>query len=139
MRASNEFFNMSIDISIEDSNHFGLRCVILVKTFMTEYEALEPLVLALKNLLKSANLNDPYKGGLSSYGLILMIVSFLQHQKEKGKPIGIEGNNLGRLFLEFLWYYGLVFDQSKLIIFTYDPDNPEQSNEKEITDLNVYV
>lgn len=137
MVAHDEYFGMQIDISIEDNNHFGIKCVNLVKSFIAEYEALEPLVLALKNTLKSANLNDPYKGGLSSYGLILMIVSFLQHQKEKNKPIDLQGSNLGRLFLEFLWYYGLVFDQSKLIIYTYDPNNQDESSEKDMSDLNV--
>ena len=41
------------------------------------YECLKPLVLVLKQFIFSANLNDTYQGGLSSYGLILMIVSFL--------------------------------------------------------------
>jgi hypothetical protein len=27
---------------------------------MKEYESLEPLLFALKNILKNANLNDPY-------------------------------------------------------------------------------
>lgn len=137
MVAQEEYYNMQIDISIEDSSHLGIKCVDLVKNYLSLYEALEPLVLALKNMLKSANLNDPYKGGLSSYGLILMIVSFLQHQKEMNKPIDIQGTNLGRLFVEFLWYYGLVFDQSKLIIYTYDPNNQEETSEKDISDLNV--
>ena len=69
---------MLIDISIQDHRHYGLRCVELVKTFLKEYEVLEPIVLALKNILKWAGLNDPYTGGLSSYGLILLVVSFLQ-------------------------------------------------------------
>jgi non-canonical poly(A) RNA polymerase PAPD5/7 len=69
---------MQIDISIQDQKHYGLRCVELVRTFLKDYEVLEPIVLALKNILKLASLNDPYTGGLSSYGLILMVVSFLQ-------------------------------------------------------------
>jgi non-canonical poly(A) RNA polymerase PAPD5/7 len=95
----------------------------LVKTYLKEYEALEPLIYSLKNILKNSNLNDPYTGGLSSYGLILMIVSFLQSQLESKKPIKITDNNLGRLFLEFLWYYGIVFDHSKYVIYTYAPND----------------
>lgn len=63
---------------MQDNKHFGLKCVELVCSFIKEYEALEPLIFSLKNILKNANLNDPYTGGLSSYGLILMVVSFLQ-------------------------------------------------------------
>ena len=60
MTVSDEFNSMQMDISLQDSKHFGLKCVELVKSFMNEYEALEPLIFALKNLLKNANLNDPY-------------------------------------------------------------------------------
>ena len=126
-----EQFNlMSIDISIQDERHFGLKCVDLVKNFITQYESLKPLVLALKNILKKANLNDPYKGGISSYGLILMIVSFLQKQKKIGKDISITENNLGRLFYEFVNFYGLQFDPSKYIIIA-------RSNEDETEDINI--
>jgi DNA polymerase sigma len=60
INTTEEFNNMQIDISIQDGKHFGLKCVELVKTFMNEFEALEPLIFSLKNLLKNANLNDPY-------------------------------------------------------------------------------
>lgn len=58
--ASDEYNSMSMDISLQDNKHYGLKCVELVKSFMNEYEALEPLLFALKNVLKNANLNDPY-------------------------------------------------------------------------------
>jgi non-canonical poly(A) RNA polymerase PAPD5/7 len=60
MTSSEHHNSMHIDISIQDSKHYGLKCVDLVKSFMKEYEALEPLIFALKNILKNANLNDPY-------------------------------------------------------------------------------
>lgn len=60
LTVSDEFNNMQMDISLQDAKHFGLKCVELVKSFMNEYEALEPLIFSLKNLLKNANLNDPY-------------------------------------------------------------------------------
>ena len=58
--ASEEYNNMQMDISLQDGKHYGLKCVELVKSFMLEYAALEPLIFALKTLLKNANLNDPY-------------------------------------------------------------------------------
>ena len=48
-----------------------------------------------------------------------MVVSYLQSQLEAHKPIKIGDGNLGRLFLDFLCYYGLLFDHSKYVIFTY--------------------
>ena len=51
----------SVDISLQDKTHYGIKCVSLVLSFKEEYEVLLPLILALKNILKNANLNDPYK------------------------------------------------------------------------------
>jgi hypothetical protein len=52
-----------------------------------------------------------------------MVVSFLQSQQESKKSIKIADGNLGRMFLEFLFYYGLVFDHSKYVIYAYPPND----------------
>ena len=120
-----KYNNMSIDISIQDDKHFGLKCVDLVKQFINDYKSLKPLVLAIKNILKRANLNDPYKGGISSYGLILMIVFFLQKQKSTGIDISPGDNNcnLGKLFFEFIKFYAIFFESNKVIINLNDNSN----------------
>ena len=69
---------MKIDVTVQEPRHNGLKCVDLVREYLKQYECLKYLVLPLKQLIFDANLNDPYQGGLTSYGLILMIVSFLQ-------------------------------------------------------------
>ena len=51
----------SVDISLQDKSHYGIKCVSLVLSFKEEYEVFLPMILALKNILKQANLNDPYK------------------------------------------------------------------------------
>ena len=50
----------NVDISLQDNTHYGIKCVTLVLNYIKEYEVLLPMVLALKNILKQANLNDPY-------------------------------------------------------------------------------
>ena len=50
-----------MDISLQDKTHYGIKCVSLVLNLKEEYEVLLPMILALKNMLKNANLNDPYK------------------------------------------------------------------------------
>lgn len=50
----------------------------LVKEYLAENQLIEPLILVLKQMLKVWGFNDPYTGGLSSYALFLLIVSFLQ-------------------------------------------------------------
>ena len=132
--AIQKYNNMSIDISIQDEKHFGLKCVDLVNTFIKEYKSLKPIVLAIKNILKQANLNDPYKGGISSYGLILMIVYFFQKQKKSGIDIepGENNSNLGKLFFEFIQFYGIFFDQKKEIININNEMNNKIMNEFDI-------
>ena len=117
--------NIPIDISIQEENHFGLKCVELVKLYMNQYESLKPLVLSIKNILKRANLNDPYKGGISSYGLILMIIFFLKQQSFSGIDISLGENNsnLGFLFFNFLQFYSFEFEFGKNIIYIKDTMN----------------
>ena len=136
-----QYNNMSIDISIQDENHFGLRCVELVKNYIEEYKSLKPLVLAIKNILKKANLNDPYKGGISSYGLILMIVYFLQGQKSSGVDIspGENNCNLGKLFFNFLKFYALTFESNKTIIKINDGMNDKIFNEYDFYSSDLVI
>lgn len=109
--------HIQIDISIEDNTHYGLKCVDLVKQYLTEYEVLEPLVFATKTLLKLSYLNDPYKGGISSYGIILMIVAFLKKQKQ------VNMANAGNLFCDFLFYYGSNIPNNNYINVNPSTDN----------------
>ena len=128
--AIEKYNNMSIDISIQDEKHF-LKCVDLVKSFLKEYQSLKPLVLAIKNILKQANLNDPYRGGISSYGIILMIVYFFQKQKSSGIDIspGENNSNLGKLFFEFIQFYAIFFEPNKEIICLNNGINNKMFNE----------
>ena len=114
-----EYERMQIDISIQEDKHFGLKCVSLVKSYLNEYVVLEPLILALKTILKNANLNDPYTGGLSSYGLILMVVSFIQSKIDQNSYQEDEEDLLGKTFYGFLGHYGVNFDFNKYVILTY--------------------
>ena len=99
-----KYQNTMIDITMQTEQHFGIKCVNLVKEYLNKYEALEYLIFPLKTMLKMAELNDPYNGGLSSYALILMIVYFLKFEKNNGKNINID--NIGNLFYDFLFFYG---------------------------------
>ncbi len=71
---TNESGSIHMNISVQDDKHYGIKCVNLVKSYLNEYNVLRPLVLALKTILKNANLNNNNLGGLSSYGLILIVV-----------------------------------------------------------------
>jgi len=129
---SNDKFNFHVDISVENDKHFGLKTVELVKSYMKTYPVLEPIILALKTLLANGNLNNPYTGGLSSYGLILMVVSYIQSKIENQKYNSDSPTILGETFLNVLSHYGILFDFNKFIIITYPVNNDVMyDNEKE--------
>jgi non-canonical poly(A) RNA polymerase PAPD5/7 len=68
--------DVKVDISFNMSN--GVKSAELIKTFRKKFPALGKLVLVLKQFLLQRDLNEVFTGGISSYSLILMTVSFLQ-------------------------------------------------------------
>lgn len=97
-----------------------------MQEFLSENEVIEPLILVLKQCLKTSNQNDPYFGGLSSYALFLMLVSYLQACNVP-KTIA-SGVNFGKLLLDFLSFYG-HFDAEATGIYTFLPNKkPDRHN-----------
>jgi len=66
-----------VDITHLTDQHKGLECIQLVRHYLQVYPFMRPIVLCLKNLLKIHKLNDPYTGGLSSYGVILLVIGYI--------------------------------------------------------------
>lgn len=56
----------------------GLKCSETIKAFMQAEPLLRPLVLVIKVLVNVYGLSDPYKGGLGSYAITLMVIALLQ-------------------------------------------------------------
>ena len=128
---SNDKFDFHIDISEESEKHFGLKTVELVKSYLKAYSVLEPIILALKTLLNNGNLNNPYTGGLSSYGLILMVVSFIQSEIDNDKYNENSPNILGETFLNVLGHYGIFFDYNNYVIITYLVDESNDTSDRD--------
>lgn len=109
--AVEKYLHRKVDITLrefKDSKHNGEACVELIKDYIKAYKVFKPLILVLKQLIYNAKLYDPYQGGMSSYSLILMLVSYLQYKLffkvsiEPVRPI------LGILFVDFFNFYGSV-------------------------------
>ena len=98
-----------VDITFDDScssdygSHFGLSTLYLTKELQKLYPSLQYLVLVLKQFLYEHSLNSSYRGGLSSYSLILWVAALLNSMK-------IVPENLGELLVEFFKFYGNEFD-----------------------------
>ena len=125
---------INIDISLMSENHNGLACVDLVKAYLAESNIIEPLILIMKQMLKVWGFNDPYHGGLSSYALFLMIVSFLQ---EKKKPLQMNQVNLGEVLLELIKHYAELDTAQYAIACRMPGSNSETRNVYPNNDNNV--
>jgi len=105
-------YNLDIDICFDQPH--GPESADLMHRFMESMPPLRPLTFCLKYFLASREINRPYTGGIGSYLLQLMIVSFLQHRSRADLNRGYGGSgqhfNLGSLLLDFLELYGLDFN-----------------------------
>ena len=98
-----------VDISFNQES--GLKSARMIQQFIQDYPFLPKLVFVLKQFLYERNLHEVYYGGISSYSLILLLVSFLQlhprHAAAESNP------NLGVLLIEFFELYGRNFNYMK--------------------------
>ena len=103
---------VNVDISFNKSN--GVQAVKLIKHLINEFPVLPKLVLVLKHFLRMRDLNEVYTGGLSSYSLFLLCVSFLQlHPRCDARKPQV---NLAVLLIEFFELYGRSFSYTSTCI-----------------------
>ncbi|KAJ7731206.1 hypothetical protein B0H16DRAFT_204000 [Mycena metata] len=106
-----EYGSFSVDIGINNTD--GPRAIEVVNGYLSTMPALRPLILIVKGFLSQRKLNNAAHGGLGSYAVTCMCISFLQLNPSQrpqdyiDKPI--ETESLGSLFADFLFYYGASF------------------------------
>jgi non-canonical poly(A) RNA polymerase PAPD5/7 len=105
---------LKIDISF--NTVIGVKSAELIKKFLVEYPCLRPLVMVLKQFLIQRDFNEVWTGGIGSYSLILMTVSFLQLHARIDPTQPVEHVNLGVLLIEFFELYGRCFNYMKTAI-----------------------
>lgn len=108
LTSTEEFLNRKVDLTLReytDNQHSGENCVELVKGYIKTYPVFKPLALVLKQLIYEAKMNDTYQGGLSSYGITLMVVAYLQYKQFYNVSINIQEPNLGILFIDLFNFY----------------------------------
>ncbi|XP_052417164.1 terminal nucleotidyltransferase 4B [Carassius gibelio] len=100
---------VKVDISFNVQN--GVKAAKLIRDFKQQFPVLPYLVLVLKQFLLQRDLNEVFTGGIGSYSLFLMVVSFLQlHYREDACS---SNPNLGVLLIEFFELYGRHFNYLK--------------------------
>jgi non-canonical poly(A) RNA polymerase PAPD5/7 len=98
-----------VDISCNNGNDVNV-AVRTVNKFIRDYPAFKHLCLFLKYLLRQRGLNEVFSGGLSSFGVSLMLISHLQMHSSNFNPEEGKLTTLGTLLLDFLALYGIYFN-----------------------------
>lgn len=100
--------HLSVDININHVN--GVFAGKMVLGLLKELPALRALVLVTKAFLAQRSMNEVFSGGLGSYSIVCLAVSFLQmHPKIRRGEID-PSKNLGVLVMEFFELYGCYFN-----------------------------
>ncbi|XP_028978708.2 terminal nucleotidyltransferase 4A isoform X1 [Esox lucius] len=101
--------DVKVDISFNVET--GVKAAHFIKDYTKKYPVLPYLIFVLKQFLLQRDLNEVFTGGISSYSLILMVISFLQlHPRIDASNPSI---NLGILLIEFFELYGRHFNYLK--------------------------
>jgi len=100
-----------IQIDVCFNQKTGVQAAQLMHRYMDALPPLRPLTFVLKYFLSSRGLNQPYSGGMGSFMLQMMIVSFLQHRAREFSYNRMPINyNLGALLMDFLELYSMDFN-----------------------------
>ena len=112
-----EFNIIKVDISLKSINYKQIN---FIQKGINTFPQIKPLIKIIKKLLIFKNMNNSYKGGMSSYCLFLIIYSYLKINKNNNNIIG--NNNYGSLLMDFLYYYINCVD------FAFTVINPNLEN-----------
>ena len=109
-----EFNIIKIDISLKSINYNQIN---FIQKEIKNFPQIKPMIKILKKLLIFKNMNNSYKGGMSSYCLFLIIYCYLKLYKN------IDQNcNYASLLMGFLYHYVNIID------FEYTLINPSLDN-----------
>ncbi|KAM6968158.1 terminal nucleotidyltransferase 4A-like [Aplochiton taeniatus] len=97
---------VKVDISFNVET--GVKAAQLIKSYLKRYSVLPYLIFVLKQFLLQRELNEVFTGGISSYSLILMVISYLQLHPRNGTTH--PNANMGMLLIEFFELYGRQFN-----------------------------
>mmetsp|Transcript_27372 Transcript_27372/g.49272 ORF Transcript_27372/g.49272 Transcript_27372/m.49272 type:complete len:852 (+) Transcript_27372:1614-4169(+) len=108
MEHAGQMDTVEIDITFDDSGlceraNFGMATTMATLQFLKTYPILRLMVPVLKQLLRSLGYHSSYKGGLSSYTLLLWSIAFLVSRQTPPSDIG-------EALLQWLEFYGRHFD-----------------------------
>lgn len=100
-----KFFETDINVDLCLNNTNGLDIAKDIKYFISNEPLLRYTIVFIKELLRLSGLNEPYKGGMSSFMLFELVVHFYQEVIKQIKGESSSCLNLGSFFINLLEYY----------------------------------
>jgi len=71
---------LRVNITVEGSTHCSPERSQFIQRALNDCKILKPVYLALKHIVYYCEMNESQTRGLSSYGLFLMVLSYIQNQ-----------------------------------------------------------
>jgi len=99
-------YKQKVDVSVNSEN--ALKAVEIIQSFNQQFDQFKYLVIIVKYFLKQRNLNDVFSGGLSSYAICLLVISYLQLAAKRGGH-SLSNTSLGQHLVEFFALFGTNF------------------------------
>lgn len=126
----NKSEGIKVDITVQEDKHKGLDCKNLIKKLLGMYKTIKQVYLVIKQLIYFCNFHEPYKGGISSYGLFLMVAYFYQENFHVWQFKSYDNEGKCAIILsQLLEFYAGHFDYTKCVVVDYEGfDSKEYKN-----------
>ena len=109
---------ISLDICCNEAT--GIEAASLVSTFSKDYPPFKYLTMVLKCFLARRHLHETYSGGIGSFVLAAMVISFIQQRQRVHDTITQQSWNLGSLLMDFFDLYGCTLNYNKVMLSLRD-------------------
>ena len=103
---------INIDISLNSANDKQIN---FVKQILIDYPEIKPLIKIIKKILQIKEMNNSYKGGMSSYCLLLLVYSYIKFYYNKDKELTNNNDDCGTLLIYLLYYISCIDFESTII------------------------
>ena len=119
-KTQNDKMNISPINNDKNNNSNELSSVSYIKEQLEIYPEIKPILKLLKRYFYMKKMNFSFEGGLSSYNLFLLILSFVKYQNLYNFN-NINKINLGYFLVQFLEFFGKIFDFKNYLININSP------------------
>ena len=127
-KIENDNINLNNNINGKEKQDNEKSIVIYIKEQLNIFPEIKPILILLKRYFYVKNMNSSFEGGLSSYNLFLLILSFSKYNNSLTQNNQNKIINLGHFLIQFLSFFGKMFDFKNSLVninspYIYEPNN----------------